>query len=267
MRVLDSIQAPADAGGGLSTPAGGFCSAHWFDYHQSGMVAIGHYQQGMRLINVRDARKLKQDGFFTGGATEVWDAYWVPQRREDGTVVPGRKTNLVYTVDLARGVDVLRVNDLPPDLPVTGDDGGRGSFPELGGASSGAGAGAQGGGSRCGAPVSRFTKRSRISRARLRLRGRAQGDGCRIKRVRVAIGRKVGSECRFLRKGGRFGKRRSCLRTQYINAKGTNRWRLNRKVRLPRGKYLIWSRAIDSSGQVERKYNRRNLMRGRLRGR
>ena len=270
MRVLDTINAPAE-GGGLSTPAGGFCSAHWFDYHQSGMIAIGQYQQGMRLINVRDARNLKQDGFFTGGATEVWDAYWVPERRADGTVVPGRKTNIIYTVDLARGVDVLRVNDLPPDLKVTGDDGGRGSFPEIDGVGSGsapgAGKGPAGDRRACGAPVSRFTKRSRMTRKRLRLRGTARGRGCKIRRVRVAIGRKVGSKCRFLKADGRFGKRRSCLRTTYINAKGTRRWKLHRKVRLPRGKYLVWSRAIDSAGQVERKANRRNLMRGRLKGR
>ena len=37
IRVLDTINAPAEAGGGLSTPVGGFCSAHWFDYHQSGV--------------------------------------------------------------------------------------------------------------------------------------------------------------------------------------------------------------------------------------
>ena len=262
-RVLDTYNAPLEGEGGASTPAGGFCSAHWFDYHQSGVIAEGFYQQGLRLINVRDAKNLNQYGYVTGGATEVWDAYWVPQRREDGTVRPGYKTNIVYTVDAVRGVEAFEVNNLPPDLPVTGDEGGRGSFPDVAAGRGGSGAD----GRRCGAPISRFTKGSRITRSRLMLRGRARGRGCKIKRVRVAIGRKVGSQCRFLRANGRFGARRSCLRTQYINARGRTTWRLNRKVRLPRGKYLIWSRAIDTRGTVERKFNRRNLARARLRAR
>ena len=266
MRVLDAYNAPLEGKGGASTPAGGFCSAHWFDYHQSGVIAEGFYQQGLRLINVRDAKDLSQYGYVTGGATEVWDAYWVPQRREDGTVRPGYKTNIVYTVDAVRGVEAFEVTNLPPDLPVTGDEGGRGGFPEVAGSGS-AGESAGPAGSRCGAPASRFSKGSRITRSGLMLKGRARGRGCRIKRVRVAIGRKVGSECRFLRANGRFGSKRSCLRTQYVSAKGRTRWTLNRKVRLPRGKYLVWSRAIDTRGTVERKYNRRNLLRGRLRGR
>jgi hypothetical protein len=129
IKVLDTIQAPAEEGAATPNPVGGFCSAHWFDYHQSGMVAIGHYQQGMRLINVRDARNLKQAGYFTGGGTQVWDAYWVPERRSDGTIVPGRKTNIIYTVDAVRGMDVLRVNGLPKDIAVRGDDGSRNGFP------------------------------------------------------------------------------------------------------------------------------------------
>jgi hypothetical protein len=216
----------------------------------------------MRLVNVRDARNLGQFGYATGGATEVWDAYWVPQRREDGTVRPGYKTNIVYTVDAVRGVEAFEVTDLPPDLPVAGDEGGRGGFPDV--ARSGAVALP---GKKCGAPVSRFTKGSRLSTAGLRLKGVARGRGCKIKRVRVAVGRKVGRLCRFLQPSGRFGAKRSCLRTQYISAKGRTKWRLNRKVRLPRGKYLVWSRAIDSRGVIERKANPRNLMRQRLRAR
>ena len=130
IRVLDTINPPAESGGGLSTPVGAFCSAHWFDYHQSGVIAQGFYQQGLRLVNVRDARDLKQEGFVTGGGTEVWDAYWAPQRDSSGRAKPGYKTNLVYTVDAVRGVEVFEVKNLPPDLPVNGPDGGRGPFPE-----------------------------------------------------------------------------------------------------------------------------------------
>ena len=106
---------PVALGDGLSTPVGGFCSAHWFDYHQSGIVAQGYYQQGLRLIDVRDARNLRQYGYVTGGGTEVWDAYWVPQRDRKGRAT-SKKTNIVYTTDLVRGLDVYEV-DLPGTEP------------------------------------------------------------------------------------------------------------------------------------------------------
>jgi LPXTG-motif cell wall-anchored protein len=110
VRPLDRIN-PVKVGDGLSAPGGGFCSAHWFDFHQSGVVAQAYYQQGMRLIDVRDPTHLAQYGFFTTGASEVWDAYFVPERDADG-VDTGRSTNVVYTADLVRGLDVLAV-DLP----------------------------------------------------------------------------------------------------------------------------------------------------------
>jgi len=106
---------PVALGDGLSTPVGGFCSAHWFDYHQSGIIAQGYYQQGLRLIDVRNARDLRQYGYVTGGASEVWDAYWVPQRDRKGRAT-STKTNIIYTTDLVRGLDVYEV-DLPGTEP------------------------------------------------------------------------------------------------------------------------------------------------------
>ena len=121
MRPLDKINAPA-TGGGLSTPVGGFCSAHWFDFHASGIVAQGYYQQGMRLIDTRNARDLKQYGWFTSAVSEVWDAYWVPRRDSRG-VATNQKTNIVYVVDNIRGLDVLTV-DLPGTTTVASATGG-----------------------------------------------------------------------------------------------------------------------------------------------
>ncbi|MFP5335459.1 MAG: hypothetical protein ACLGIV_09105 [Actinomycetes bacterium] len=116
---LDASNVPAEFGGGLSLPAGAFCSAHWFDYHQSGILAQGFYAGGLRLVDVRDPRQIGQYGYATGGATEVWDAYWVPQRNSKG-MATGKKTNVVYTADLVRGIDVYTV-DLPTkDLGDTG---------------------------------------------------------------------------------------------------------------------------------------------------
>lgn len=96
---------------GLTTPVGAFCSAHWFDFHQSGILAQGYYQQGLRFVDVRDPSNIKQYGYFTGGASEVWDAYWVPKRGTNGAIT-AQKTNIVYTADFVRGIDVFCV-DLP----------------------------------------------------------------------------------------------------------------------------------------------------------
>ena len=116
----------------------------------------------------------------------------------------------------------------------------------------------------CAAPTSRFTGRRslRVTRTGIRLRGRANGRGCAIKRVRVSIARKVGSQCRFLRADGTFSRRRSCKRTSYLTARGTTRWSFERRLRLPKGKYLMWSR-VETTSAVERKERRRNMARGR----
>jgi len=110
---LDASNVPAEFGGGLTLPAGAFCSAHWFDFHQSGIIAQGFYQAGLRFVDVRDPRNIKQYGYVTGGGTEVWDAYWLPERNPKGQAT-GKNSNIVYTADLARGIDVYQV-DLPKE--------------------------------------------------------------------------------------------------------------------------------------------------------
>lgn len=106
---LDQVNAPVDFGGGASTPVAAFCSAHWFDVHQDGFVALGHYGAGLRILDVRDPRSIGQFGYATGVATQVWDAYWVPERDAAGVAIPGRKTNVVYTADAVRGIEVFEV--------------------------------------------------------------------------------------------------------------------------------------------------------------
>ena len=106
---LDKVEL-ADLGS-FPVPHDAFCSAHWFDYHPSGVVSVGYYGGGTQLIDVRRARDLRSYGYATWGASEVWDAYWVPRYGRDGVAGPGR-TNLVYSVDLVRGLDVYAV-DLP----------------------------------------------------------------------------------------------------------------------------------------------------------
>ena len=51
------------------------------------------------------------------GASEVWDSYWVPVYGSKGSMT-GKRTNIAYSVDLVRGLDVYTV-DLPGDEAVT----------------------------------------------------------------------------------------------------------------------------------------------------
>lgn len=95
-------------------PVGGFCSAHWFDYHQSGIAAVGYYGGGTQFVDVRDPQNLKTFGHAVWGASEVWDTYWVPVYNKN-QVATGKRSNIAYSVDLVRGLDVYQV-----DLPKSG---------------------------------------------------------------------------------------------------------------------------------------------------
>ena len=97
--------------GNFPSPVGAFCSAHWFSYHPSGIVAIGFYGGGMQLIDVRDPLDIKPYGHAVSGVSEVWDAYWMPVYNKAGRMT-NQKTDIVYAVDLVRGLDVFQV-DLP----------------------------------------------------------------------------------------------------------------------------------------------------------
>ncbi len=100
---------------GVPTPAGALCSAHYFTYHDAGFIAQGWYGQGTRILDVRDPLNITQVGYFIPQGSEVWHAYWAPERDENG-VVTGADSDIVYTNDVARGVDVLQVT-LPETAP------------------------------------------------------------------------------------------------------------------------------------------------------
>jgi hypothetical protein len=92
---------------------GAFCSAHYFDVHDSGIVAHAWYQQGLRFLDARDPSNIVQIGYFITGAQEIFGAKWVPEYDAQG-VQTGAKTNILYTEDPSRGVEILRV-DLPSE--------------------------------------------------------------------------------------------------------------------------------------------------------
>jgi hypothetical protein len=108
---LDKVEL-ADLGT-FPLPQGAFCSSHWFDYRPGGIVAVGYYGGGTQLVDARDPRHLRSYGYAVWGASEVWDSMWVPRYDASGHQTGG-KTNVVYSIDLVRGLDVYAV-DVPGD--------------------------------------------------------------------------------------------------------------------------------------------------------
>jgi subtilase family serine protease len=104
------------------------------------------------------------------------------------------------------------------------------------------------------APVSRFARKRAVkaSRKRLALTGTASDRGCRahgagrLENVRVAVARRIGKRCRFLKGKQGFAKPRSCSARIFLAAKGTTHWRF-----AFRG-HLAYVRGIDAAGNVPR---------------
>jgi hypothetical protein len=80
---------------GNHAPVTVFCSSHWFS-ERKGWVADGWYEQGTRLLDVRDPAHIRQVGYWAPPNAVTWAAYWVTD-------------HIVYAADVGRGLDVLRV--------------------------------------------------------------------------------------------------------------------------------------------------------------
>lgn len=89
------------------------------------------------------------------------------------------------------------------------------------------------------------------------IRGIAIDQGCgaagagKVKRVDVAIARKVGERCQHLMRSGRLGRASACTSHIWLAAKGSKSWTFRARHKLPRGRYLVRTRAIDAAGNVE----------------
>jgi hypothetical protein len=109
------------------------------------------------------------------------------------------------------------------------------------------------------APVSSFARRHPVvvsHNRKLTVRGSAHDRGCakRVALVTVAVAKRVaGGRCRYLQASGRLGTRGRCRSTTYVSARGTKHWSLRVARPLPRGSYVVRSRAIDVAGNVEHK--------------
>ena len=79
------------------------CSSHWLEAHpdfkNGGVVAAAFFEHGTRFVNVTRKGQLEEIGWFMphGGSTGA--SYWITDE-------------IVYSVDIAHGIDVLRFTGL-----------------------------------------------------------------------------------------------------------------------------------------------------------
>ena len=100
-----------------------------------------------------------------------------------------------------------------------------------------------------GAPTSRFV----AIRGRA-VSGTATDSGCAgLRRVQASVALKVaGGKCRYLTGSGKLTRPTSCRKPRFLTASGTSTWRLGARSKLPRGRYVVTTRAVDLAGNIER---------------
>jgi hypothetical protein len=83
----------------VSGPLG--CSPHWFQprpgFKNGGIVAMGSYDSGTKFLNISPTGEITEVGHALPDHASTSAAYWITK-------------NVVYTVDYARGIDILRFN-------------------------------------------------------------------------------------------------------------------------------------------------------------
>jgi hypothetical protein len=105
------------------------CSAHYFEIRSS-TLAAGWYGQGLRLVDVSDARDMRQIGYYrvatpAGGDPAVnpssnsWDVAWYDddaprgwssrKGKKRGRKATHRRGDYVYLMDMSRGIEVIRL--------------------------------------------------------------------------------------------------------------------------------------------------------------
>ncbi len=107
MKTLDTFHPFTDTPETANPELG--CSAHYFEIERS-LLAAAWYGQGLRLIDIHDARDVRQVGYYrVTGTTDAAGANpssnsWDVAFREDR-----RGRDLIYLFDMNRGVEVLRL--------------------------------------------------------------------------------------------------------------------------------------------------------------
>jgi hypothetical protein len=102
MQALDSFHPFVDTPETANPDLG--CSAHYFEIRGS-TLAGGWYGQGLRLLDISNARDVRQVGYFRVTGTSAsnpssnsWDTEW-------------RNDRFVYLFDMSRGVEILRLRN------------------------------------------------------------------------------------------------------------------------------------------------------------
>jgi hypothetical protein len=94
---VDSFTLSNDDGGPPANVLG--CSPHWFEprpgFADGGIVALAAYDNGTRFLRIDGRGRIREVGHHLGSGSEASAAYWITDE-------------IVYTVDYARGVDILR---------------------------------------------------------------------------------------------------------------------------------------------------------------
>ena len=120
MAALDTFHPFLDTPETANAAAG--CSAHYFEIQES-TLAAGWYGQGLRLVDISDARDVRQIGFYRVTGTGVanpssnsWDVAWFRDRDGDKDGRGARKSSrrsqdYVFLFDMSRGIEVLRLRE------------------------------------------------------------------------------------------------------------------------------------------------------------
>jgi hypothetical protein len=88
------------------------------------------------------------------------------------------------------------------------------------------------------------------------LRGAARDTGCGVNRVALSLQLKKHGKCRDLTSAKKLGRRTSCTKHHWLSVSGTSRWSFRVPKKLPKGRYLIRTRAVDFAGNVEAQHGR-----------
>jgi hypothetical protein len=104
----------------------------------------------------------------------------------------------------------------------------------------------------------------------MRIAARAAASAPRVRRVEIALLRKRGDvravavpRCSWLRNGRakfervRAGATSACDRPVWLKAKGITRWRFEGAEPLPKGRYVLYARAIDAAGHTTSRFSKK----------
>jgi hypothetical protein len=103
LKALDSFQPFLDTP--ETAPETADCSAHYFEINGA-LLGAAWYGQGLRLLDIHNARDLRQVGYYRVDTPAGGDPTVNPSSESWDTAFKG---NLVYLFDMARGVEVLRI--------------------------------------------------------------------------------------------------------------------------------------------------------------